>query len=372
MLTLLTASLLLCAYTWVGYPLLVAVLSRLRPMRVQRTPEWSPSVTACVAVHNGAAHIEAKLSSLLSQDYPADRIEVLVYADGCTDGTVELVKAVARKDQRVKLLVGAQRAGKPTALNHMRREASGEVLVMTDVRQPLAPATFRALVGALGAENVGCASGNLILAGATGAGFYWRYEKWIRAAESRFRSMVGVTGSIYAVRRSDVEQLPADTILDDMWIPMRLRLAGKLLLFVPEAEASEDALGDEREFSRKARTLAGNYQLFARLPRLLVPFLNPSWFETFSHKLLRLVCPWVVLALPVVTAAVLTEVGGQTGALASALWSLAAAEVGFVIAAALGSRAGRVGMLARSFVVLNAAAVVGLWRFLGGRQRITW
>ncbi len=341
-------------------------------MRVRQTPEWSPSLTACVAVHNGAGHIEAKLSSLLSQEYPADRIEVLVYADGCTDGTVELVKAAARKDQRVRLLVGAQRAGKPTALNHMRSQASGEVLVMTDVRQPLVPVAFRALVSALGAETVGCVSGNLILEGATGAGFYWKYEKWIRQAEGRFRSLVGVTGSIYAVRRADVAELPADTILDDMWIPMRLRLAGKLLLFVPEAEARDDATDDEREFSRKARTLAGNYQLFARLPRLLVPFVNPSWFETFSHKLLRLVCPWVVLALPVVTVAVLADLWGQDNALAWALWSLAVAELGFVVAAALGSRAGRAGVLARSFIVLNAAAVVGLWRFLGGRQRITW
>ena len=372
MLSLLAASLLLCAYTWIGYPLAIAFLSLMRPLRVGRAPEWSPSVTACVAVHNGARYIEAKLESLLSQNYPPDRIEVLVYTDGCNDGTVALVAAAAARDSRVKLLVGAERAGKPTALNQMRRQALGEVLVMTDVRQTLAPGAFQALVSRLGPEQVGCVSGNLILEGATGASFYWRYENWIRRLEARFRSMVGVTGPIYAVRRVDVADLPADTILDDMWIPMRLRLAGKLLLFAPEAIARDAAFSDDREFSRKARTLAGNYQLLARLPRLLVPIVNPSWFEFVSHKLLRLLCPWALLVIPPATAAALATPGGLADGLARALWFFAAAQVFLLIAAVLGPWAGRIGMLARSFAVLNAAAIVGLWRTLRGGQPITW
>lgn len=372
MLTVLGVSLLLCAYTWIGYPLIIGLLSRARPLRLDRDHHWSPAVTACVAVHNGVHHIEAKLKSLLSQDYPPDKIEVLIYADGCTDGTVDLVAAVAARDPRVKLLRGEERAGKPTALNQMRHHASGEVLVMTDVRQVLAPRSFRALVSALGHEQVGCVSGSLVLEGATGAGFYWRYENWIRHVEARFRGMVGVTGPLYAVRRADVPELPVDTILDDVWIPMHLRLAGKLLLLAPDAEAREDAFGDEREFSRKVRTLAGNYQLFARLPQLLVPITNPSWFEMVSHKLLRLLCPWALLAIPPATAAALATLGADANGLAQLLWFFAATQVFFLIAAMLGPQAGRVGMLARSFVVLNAAAIVGLGRFLTGRQRITW
>jgi poly-beta-1,6-N-acetyl-D-glucosamine synthase len=372
MLTYLAASLILCAYTWVGYPLLIGLLAFVRPLKAPQTRGWQPSVSACVAVHNGERYIKAKLESLLSQLYPADRIEVLVYADGCTDGTETVVAEMAASDPRVRLLPGARRSGKPTALNHMRLEARGEVLVMTDVRQPLAPETFGALVAALGPESVGCVSGNLVLEGDTGASFYWRYENWIRHAEARFRSMVGVTGPIYAVRRRDVPELPEDTILDDMWIPMRLRLAGKLLLFAPEAQARDDAFGDEREFSRKARTLAGNYQLFWRLPRLMLPFANPSWFETVSHKLLRLVCPWSLLSLPFATMGALFEAGDQAGVLRWTLMSFGAVQGLFLATAALGSRAFRPGVLARSFVVLNAAAIAGLWRFLTGRQRITW
>jgi hypothetical protein len=221
---------------------------------------------------------------------------------------------------------------------------------------------------------VACVSGNLILRGATGAGVYWRYESWIRDCEARFRSMVGVTGPIYAIRRADLEPLPTDVILDDQWIPMRLRLRQRRLLLCLEAEAYDTAFEDEREFGRKVRTLAGNYQLFARMPRLLLPIANPSWFETVSHKILRLIGPWALIALFVSSAigafSPSAAVGGT--AMSVALRSLFGAQVLFYLAATVGEHAGRVSAVARSFVVLNAAALVGLWRHLTGRQRVTW
>jgi poly-beta-1,6-N-acetyl-D-glucosamine synthase len=110
MLTYLAASLILCAYTWVGYPLLIGLLAFVRPLKAPQTRGWQPSVSACVAVHNGERYIKAKLESLLSQLYPADRIEVLVYADGCTDGTETVVAEMAASDPRVRLLPGAREA----------------------------------------------------------------------------------------------------------------------------------------------------------------------------------------------------------------------------------------------------------------------
>src|SRR6185295_6120480 len=127
------------------------------------------------------------------------------------------------------------------------------------------------------------------------------------------------------------------------------------------------AFEDDREFRRKTRTLAGNYQLFARMPALLDPRRNRLWFETLSHKVMRLVAPWLMLLLAGVSAA--AALGGP----ARAAWLLlAAGQAGFYGAAALGSRAGRLGGVARTFIVMNAAAVVGLYRYVAGRQRITW
>jgi cellulose synthase/poly-beta-1,6-N-acetylglucosamine synthase-like glycosyltransferase len=373
MIALAAGSLALLVYTYVGYPVLIAALARVWPLRTTPDPAFLPRVTACIPVHDAARYVAAKLDSLLALDYPADRLEILVYSDGATDGSDDIVRDYERRDPRVRLVRGERRAGKPTAVNAMRERATGEVLLMTDIRQPLHPGALRALVAALADPTVGCVSGNLVLGGAAGAGAYWRYESRIRDAEARFRSMVGVTGPIYAVRRADLAPLPRDVILDDMWVPMRLRLAGRRLLLCRAAEAYDEAFADEREFGRKVRTLAGNYQILARMPRLLVPFANPSWFETASHKVARLVCPWALAALAVSSVAIaVAPPAGAALPTVTAMRALVAGQALFYAAAAAGPRAGRLAGLARTFVVLNAAAVVGLWRFATGSQRVTW
>jgi len=125
------------------------------------------------------------------------------------------------------------------------------------------------------------------------------------------------------------------------------------------------AFENEREFKRKVRTLAGNYQLYARMPELLVPPTNPLWFETISHKILRLVAPWLL-----VTLALMSVAGAAAGD--GRMTALLVAQAAFYAAAVVGRRGGKVASLARTFVVLNWAAIVGLYRHLTGRQRVTW
>ncbi|WP_437611427.1 glycosyltransferase family 2 protein [Sorangium sp. So ce834] len=361
-------------YTYFGYPIVIGILARLWPAQRKEDPSYVPTVTACIPVYNAASYLPAKVESLFALDYPRDKLEVLLYSDGSTDDTVRVAQQLSERDPRVKVIVSEARRGKPIGVNTMLGVATGEVLLMTDVRQPLVPGALRALVRLLADPGAGCVSGNLVLKGSAGSGAYWRYENWIRLQEGRFRSMVGVTGPIYAIRRADMSKLPEGVILDDMWVPMRLRLEGRSILFAEDAIAYDDAFGDEREFGRKVRTLAGNYQLFSLLPALLVPFRNPSWFEIFSHKLLRLVCPWALVAL------VLTSTAAWVGAESSgdASWTLYAAralfggQAAFYLLALLGGAAGKLGALARTFVVLNAAAVVGLWRYVRGSQKVTW
>jgi biofilm PGA synthesis N-glycosyltransferase PgaC len=355
------------AYTYVGYPLAIGALARMRPRPPRKYPSWEPTVTACVAAYNVARTIEAKLASLLALEYPAAKLDILVYSDGSTDGTDEIVEALGARDSRIRLMRGERRMGKPTGLNRMKAAARGQVLLITDARQPLAPGALRALLDLLGDLNVGCVTGNLVLNGSAGSGVYWRYENWIRRQEARFRSVVGMTGPIAALRKTDLDLLPPDLILDDIWIPMRLRLRGRKVLFSEAALAYDSAFDDAREFGRKVRTLAGNYQIFARMPALLSPLANPSWFETFSHKVMRLLCPWALVGLFAVSAAGLSASHGGM------LWRvLLAGQLAFYGAALIGARAGRLAGVARTFLVLHVAAVVGLWRFLAGRQKVTW
>jgi poly-beta-1,6-N-acetyl-D-glucosamine synthase len=358
----------LLGYTHLGYPAVIALLARLAPNRVKVDPGYRPTVSVCIPAHDAAAFIEAKLESVVAQSYPADLLEVLVYSDGSSDGTDDVVRAFARRDPRVRLFRGEQCRGKPTALNRMREVARGEVLVLTDARQRLSPDAVTALVEGLSDPDVACVTGNLVLEGSAGSGIYWRYENWIRKNEARFRSMVGVTGPLTALRRADLPRIPDDIILDDVWIPMQLRMRGRKVLLREDALVYDQAFKDEREFQRKVRTLAGNYQVFARMPGLLDPRANPSWFETVSHKALRLASPFALLALLASTTAGALGSGPRAG---RNRWLLAAQLAGYA-AAALGPRGGRLPGMARTFVMMHAASVVGLWRFLSGRQRVTW
>lgn len=363
----------LLGYTYAGYPALIGALARLRPHRSERDQGYLPSVSVLMAAYNAESLIGAKLDTLQGLDYPADKLEILVYSDGSTDRTDELVAQRAAVDPRIIAMRSDERRGKPSALNAMRLRAKGEVFLMCDVRQRFDPGALRALVRWLADPSVGCVSGNLVMEGEAGSGVYWRYEKWIREREARFRSVPGVTGAIYVVRGSDLEELPEDTILDDVLIPMRLRLRGKKVLFEPEARAFDTAADDDKEFGRKARTLAGNFQLFARLPALLSPGANPSWLETVSHKALRLCGPWLLATVAASSFSfALRPPRGASARSVAAARALALAQLAFYAGAALGPRAGKLGNVARTFVVMNAAAAVGLARFVRGGQRVTW
>jgi len=240
-------SLALLVYTYLAYPLLVAALARLFPYRPAVDEAWRPLVTFCIPTFAAKDWLQAKLETIAAQTYPAEKIEVLVYADGATDGTEAMVRAHAATHENVRLLVGERRAGKPTALNRMFAEARGELLVLTDSRQTLEPETVAETVRAMSDPRVGCASGHIQLRGRAAAGFYWRYDAWIRRSEARFRSTSGATGMYYAVKKADVAPLPPDTILDDMWISMKVRLGGKRLVYAERARVWDVAFDDERD-----------------------------------------------------------------------------------------------------------------------------
>jgi cellulose synthase/poly-beta-1,6-N-acetylglucosamine synthase-like glycosyltransferase len=368
------ASCLLVGYSYFGYLAWLLLRARLAPApEVERRP-IRPAVTVLVVAHNEAGRIGARVLNCLALDYPADRLEVLVASDGSTDATDEIVTGYAARGVRLLSLPGPR--GKASALNAAVPECRGEVVVLADARQRFAPDAVRELVEAFADPAVGAVSGELHIESPAGSpegvGVYWRYEKLIRSAESRVGSVVGATGAIYAIRRSLFRPLAPETILDDVVIPLRIANAGYRVLFEPRARAF-DRLFDEsgREFRRKVRTLAGNYQLVALDPSLLDPRRNRLFWPLVSHKLTRLVVPWCLAAML-----------GASGALAlhgSGFYALAfAAQAAFYLLALVAWPLSRAGRRVRLFsvpyalVLLNLAAAAALFGFLRGTQRVTW
>jgi poly-beta-1,6-N-acetyl-D-glucosamine synthase len=361
---ILLASLALIAYAYAGYPLVCALRARLFRRPMKRVSVEMEHVSVLIAAWREAATIGPKLESLARQSRLPD--EVIVVCDGSDDGTAQA--AITAGDQHLPgrlTVIEKARGGKPSALNAAIAQARGELLIFTDARQPLSPNAVEVLAADLGDPQVGAVGGALELSGDAPAGFYWKYEARIREWEGRSGSTVGVSGALYAVKRALAAPLPEETILDDVLMPMRVRLRGFRVGFEPEARAFDRAAESKREFARKVRTLSGNFQLLLLEPRLLLPFVNPSWFDFVSHKLLRLVVPWALLAALLASAFVAAPYS----------YALVGAQVGGYLLAALsgtGVVRSRIAGLCETLVVLNAAAVMALFRFLRHGRRLPW
>jgi cellulose synthase/poly-beta-1,6-N-acetylglucosamine synthase-like glycosyltransferase len=356
---------ILMLYTYVGYPLWICLRSHLYPRPLRQGP-MLPTVSIILVVHNGAALVRQKVDHLLSLDYPRARMEIVIVSDGSTDGTDAILNEF--QDPHVKCIRCSEHSGKAAALNTGMHIATGEILIFSDIRPLMESNALHLLLSNFADPQVGCVAGELVLrddghdAGAKAVGgLYWRYEQWIRTCEAKVDSPLGVYGGFYAVRRALATALPEGIILDDMLQPLSVIRQGYRSVLDVRARVHDiwpKSLSGE--FHRKVRTLAGNFQLLQLAPWLLLR-QNRLRFELISHKLLRLLVPALLLIL-LISSSLLAKrsflyagvLGAQLG-----LYSLAALGVGRGI-----PLLARIAAPASAFCMMNAAVVVGFYKFL--------
>ena len=328
-----------------------------------------------MVVRNEEAVIARKLENLLTLDYPHAKLDLVVVSDGSSDRTPAILADYARDSRvrtRLRTLIKPASEGKAAGLNDAIKLATGEVLLFTDARQQIESSALRLLIENFADPDVGAASGELMLgdprSGETGEGMglYWRMEKKIRELESASGSVAGATGAIYCARRTLLDPLPSGTILDDVLLPMQIVRRGSRVIFDARARAWDSPdLGEGREFSRKVRTLSGNYQLLQLAPWLLSS-QNAIRFEFITHKLSRLAVPFALLALLIASMFLpqsfyRAALGVQLAFYALSLAALAGVKIGPL---------SRIADPARTFVVLNSAAMVAFINFVTGRKAI--
>ena len=378
-------SLVLLVYVYVGYPVLAAMRARLRP-KPRCRGRVEPTVSIVVIAHNEAERIGARIENLLALDYPRSKLQIVVGSDGSSDGTVE--RALRYAVFGVEVRAFHQHRGKPATINALVPMTRGDIVLFADARQRFEPQTLRELMANFADPHVGAASGELVInadgrvtAAGHGTTFYWRYEKFIRSTEGRIDSTIGATGAIYAIRRELFEPIPEDTLLDDVLIPLRIVRRGYRVVFEPEARAYDRASSTARqEFVRKTRTIAGMFQLIAREGWLLNPLSNRLWFETVSHKVLRLALP-IFHAVLLASNVLLADrgfyglmLGLQVGFYAAALVGLMQRDAAVRPGAARqrGQRRSIVFTAPCAMCLLLWATVVGFYRFITNRQQVTW
>ena len=367
----LVACLLLLGWTYVGYPVWLLALARLRPRRAARS-HWQPHVSVCMAVHNGMAHLDAKIDGLLAHDYPEDRFDLVIVSDGSTDGTGARLRQ--RAGERIAVIDSPVRRGKTACLAEAIDRARGDVLLFTDVRQRLAPGSVQALCDALASGELAAVSGLLRLEGTDGYAHavdaYWQYETAIRRAEAATGSVVGVSGALYAVRKRDMPVPPAGLVLDDVWVPMRIAANGGRIGLEPAAIAFDRASTSAAvESARKRRTLSGNWQLLTRWPAIALPGRHPLAWRFIQHKLLRLIAPLFLLGALVANAALLGQGPWPVALFAAQCTAYAVAFAGLRWSSL---RALLPVKLASAFLEMNAYAVLGFVDFLRSRDAHLW
>ena len=358
-------------YTFAGYGALMALLARGRGGAKLSASAPLPDVCAVVVAHNEEMRIAARITDLLASDYPPEKLRVLLVSDGSPDATA--ARAAAVDPARVTVLVQPVRAGKAAGLNAALAHATAEVIVFTDSRQRFAPDAIARLAAHFADPCIGAVSGALEIdpaasAAGTGVEAYWRYEKTLRAAEARFDSCIGCTGAIYAIRRALFTPLPADTVLDDVVIPMRLAVAGHRVLHDPAARAFDpQPLEPAAEKIRKRRTLAGNFQMLFRHPAWLLPWRNRLWWQLLSHKYLRLAAPAFLLVLLTASAALAAQ-PFYRAVLALQLACYLAAVLGLLFPALRG----KIFALPAGFVFLNLTVLRAFCHYLTTADLHRW
>lgn len=356
----------LIGYAYFGYAIWLWLYVRLRRRPMLQRP-ITPNVSIIMAARNEEARLPAKLDNLGLLDYPRELLQIIVASDGSTDGTAGILRGHAN----IFPVILDESNGKAFALNEAVKLAAGDILVFLDVRQTVDANAISELVACFADPDVGAVSGELLLETAPGIssesalGIYWKIEKTVRKLESASGSVVGVTGAIYAIRRELYAEIPQGTILDDVFVPMNVARMGKRVIFQPSAIARDRVFSETgREFSRKVRTLTGNYQLLRLAPWLLSP-ANPLLFRFISHKLLRLAVPLLLVLM------LLASALAHGPAYRAAFWL----QIGFYVLATIGAlipsaQKFKPAAIAGTFVMLNVAAAVAFYNFVAGRNRV--
>lgn len=372
--------LIVISYTYVGYGLVMLVLSKIKPRRptdMSIPDEALPEVTLLIAAYNEEQCIEDKIANTLNLDYPKDKLSVFFVTDGSTDNTPDIVK----KFHAVRLFHEFQRKGKIHAVNRVMKYVTTPIVVFSDANTLLNPEALRNLVRHYKDPSVGGVAGEKRIfksaednASGSGEGFYWKYESFLKRKDAEVYSIVGAAGELFSIRTALYEDPEENTIIEDFYLSLRICARGYRFMYEPDAVALETASASvDEEWKRKVRICAGGFQAMARLKYLLNPLrYGILSFQYISHRVLR----WTLapLFLPIVLLANVWL--AFTGPVFYAFALIA--QILFYVLAILGYafRDRKIALkgffVPYYFLVMNLAVFAGLSRYLKGNQSVVW
>jgi cellulose synthase/poly-beta-1,6-N-acetylglucosamine synthase-like glycosyltransferase len=360
-------------YVYVGYPVLIALMSRSK--WIARAPSiYLPSLTLIIPAHNEERWIRSKIENTLELDYPRDLLQIVVASDGSSDRTVDIAREF--EGRNVAVAVFEERHGKQEMLNLLVPKSLGEIVVMTDTNALLRSDSVRMLVRNFADKHVGCVTGRRLcieqegVPQGAGENLYWRYESWIKNNESCLHSCLGAHGQLFAVRRSVFPHV--ERVGEDFYIPMKLVAStGMRVIYEPEAIAYTPAAANLAiEFERKTRAHVSFLLTLSLLPELLVPSKTPIWWQYISHHVFRMIVAPALL--------VMLACSATLAASSRFYFALLVAQVVFYAFAGIGFTLARQDIRIKLFYVpfyftfANAAVAVALLRWPRRKYDYAW
>lgn len=369
-------------YTYLGYGILLLVLLKAKSFFSSKaipasSEQYTPTVTLLVAAYNEQADIKEKIKNSLDLHYPKEKLRLLFVTDGSNDKTPEIVASFPQVD----LLHQAERRGKIAAVARAMPQVQSEITVFTDANTMLNPEALKKIVRHYQQPEVGAVAGEKRVsspesdaAAGAGEGFYWKYESTLKRWDSQLHSVVGAAGELFSIRTELFEHVPADTLIEDFYMTLRIAQRGYRVVYEPEAVALEGPSANSREeLKRKIRIAAGGIQAVVRLKALLNPFRYGTLsFQYISHRVLRWTLAPLALLLLLLCNVVLALEGGvlyQFLLLAQLLF-YGAALAGYY----LENRKIKLKLffIPYYFFLMNYAVYAGFFRYLRGRQSVLW
>jgi biofilm PGA synthesis N-glycosyltransferase PgaC len=380
-------------YVYAGYPVFLMLIAGLKPkVEISTDNSFSPEVTILISAYNEEKVIAGKLKNTLELEYPRDRFQILVAADGSDDNTLEIVKSFG--DQGVEYCYIPQRRGKMAAINRAMKEVRGEIVIFSDannmydkdaVRQLLAPFLDKRWGGVTGAKRIINVKNHL---GAS-EGIYWKYESFIKEQETRLGTCITVPGEIFAMRRDLYTNPPQDTINDDFYMAVQILKKNFNICYQPRAKSYEPVSKYAiEEINRRTRIIAGRYQAIFRFDQYLSLGRPVVLWQIISHKFARPLVPIFMLGVllcsvlsVVFTARPSSSIMTDILTLASPFnWIILSIQAVFYILAFTGncftkkpeSISGKALYIITFLVNSNIAALLGLFKYLTGKQSVLW
>jgi cellulose synthase/poly-beta-1,6-N-acetylglucosamine synthase-like glycosyltransferase len=361
-------------YTYAGYPLLLAVVSFLRPKTVHRD-RFDPTVTIIITAYNEERALTAKLENTLALDYPRHLLEIVVASDCSNDRTDEIVRGYSSRG--VRLCRQLERLGKTAAQNAAVKQASGEIIIFSDATSHYRPDVIRAIMPNFADAAVGCVAGRLVYVDPTGsrvgrgARSYWDYETFLKRHESRACSLIGASGCLYAVRRSAYKPLYHEAC-SDFIIATKMVEQGLRAIYEPDAVCTEETnRRSDAELKMRVRVIAQTFTDLWRHRSMLNPFRSGFYaVQLLSHKVMRYLVPFFLIALFAASAMLASASVAYRALFVAQLLGYGCALLAWLLEK-VGIRT-RLLALPQYFVLANLASLIACYQFIRGERYARW